>query len=160
MNDCQDETEKQEDLNVFFGIGGYDANDVQWFVEKLEKIDIHVDGANPDCLENLLISPDGVYCDWCGDHFSSFSQAVDYLKTDRGALEAAFRKEIDIEPQAYIESMFNDYPEKLSKDECEKVVAMEEYFRANSKEFKEMVEKAKLESSIQVSEVTRKKLKL
>lgn len=91
-------------------------------LELLEQVFSKDDGID-FMIENLGVFNEGVYCGWNDCLFSDIDFAVECMKEDDNAIDAAFRGCIEIENRPYIENMYNGcqkliYSSRYSFDNC------------------------------------------
>jgi len=155
-----EENNHKTDLEIFFGEGGFDKDEVEFLQEQFDLIGIGIDGNDPDCLDNLVVADEGVYCPWCDSHFFDENDAIEVLKQDDNALYAAFHGHVTFEDRPYIENVDTSSVEWVDREVCEKLSEMKNYFQDNADAFKEIVEKAKLDATMQEPAKKTKQLKM
>ncbi|HVI42786.1 MAG TPA: hypothetical protein VM577_19435 [Anaerovoracaceae bacterium] len=151
---------EQTDLEVFFEVGGYDAYDVEWFKEQLEYVGIELDENDPDCLDAFYANEDGVYCHWCDGYFADKDEAIEIMKEDERAVEAAFNGHIDFESRPFICNRYDDAQQNMERSDCQKLGAMKGFFVENVQDFKVIVEKEKLDRVIPEPEKKSRPMKI
>lgn len=156
MSDSNDKT----DLEVFFGEGGFEVEETRWLMEVASRIGWSIEAQRGCCFDDITIAIEGVYCDWCDSAFWSLEHAVEILARDKETLMEAFKGKVMVEDRPHIEFDDDGTVEYMSKEECQKISSMQDYFESNIEAFKEIVEKGRLGSLIEEPNKKAKSLKM
>lgn len=75
---------------------------------------------------DISINDEGVYVRWCDSYFSDWDNAVDILKEDDRAVNAAFGGYIEIEDSPHLENLYDNATTDISSDRERYVFLLEE----------------------------------
>lgn len=139
---------KEQVIELFSNNISVSIKDIKRYLEILINLDITI---IDEVYDNLGCYENGVYVRWCDAYFSSEEDAIDLLKEDEYAIEAAFNCRIKFEDRPYIENIYNNRQEILDYNEVEDVRELMNFMHNNQDDIEELCS-YKLESIIEMLE--------